>query len=268
MRRSIVQKTKLGEGAFSTVYLVEDERGRRFACKESRELKLLRREAEWLRTLKTPLFPAYEELQIIGEKGYLWMEYVEGETLEQVLRKDKSLSLWELFAICRQLSEGLLLLHEREIPLLYRDLKPENMMYSSSGELRLVDLGLLTEAGENPAKAGSPGYGAPEQFCVGSLLTPGVDVYGFGRTLQRLLNNVSTPIGNRRTGEKIMRANLHRLVELCTRREVSGRIPSMRLVRDVLRRIEGEAGLAGGENSLAEALLSERVRVEQSVFLP
>ena len=271
MKHSIVKRKKLGEGAFSAVYLVEDDGGRVYACKESRELKLLRREAEWLERLKIPLFPKYEDFWIQEETGYLLMEYLEGENLEQYLQGREWISLSEVFLICRQLAEGLMLLHEREVPLLYLDLKPENILCCGQGNVRLVDLGLLTEAGGNRARAGSPGYAAPEQFCIGSLLTPGADVYGFGETLKRLLRKVQPGSGRKRSEDKAIQTVLReveKLAGLCTQEEVSKRIPSMRLVRDILLtlRCDGESHVP--KDTLAQALLTGRVQAELSVFLP
>ncbi|MGN0424862.1 MAG: serine/threonine protein kinase [Acetatifactor sp.] len=266
MKHSIVKRKKLGEGAFSAVYLVEDEHGREYACKESRELKLLRREAEWLERLNIPLFPKYEDFWILEETGYLLMEYLEGETLEHCLQRTGSISLPEVFFICRQLAEGLMLLHEREVPLLYLDLKPENIICCGQGNVRLVDLGLLTEAGVNRARAGSPGYAAPEQFCIGSLLTTGADIYGFGKTLKRLLCKVQSGSGRKRSEDKTAKTALRELADLCTEEEVSKRIPSMRLVRDILLQLTC-AGATLPKDALAQALLSGSVQVEVSVFL-
>lgn len=268
MKHSIVKRKKLGEGAFSAVYLAEDEGGREYACKESRELKLLRREAEWLERLKLPLFPKYEDFWIQEETGYLLMEYLEGETLEHYLQSTESILLPEVLFICRQLAEGLMLLHEREVPLLYLDLKPENILCCGQGKVRLVDLGLLTEAGVNRARAGSPGYAAPEQFRVGSLLTPGADVYGFGRTLNRLLCKAQPGSGRKRSEGKAILTALGELVNLCTEEEVSKRIPSMRLVRDILLTLRCEGELHVPRETLAQALLTGRVQAELSVFLP
>lgn len=271
MRRNLIGRKKLGEGAFSTVYLVEDENGGRYACKESRELKLLRREAEWMERLRHPLFPRYEDFWISEETGYLLMEYVEGETLERYLQRMEAIPPQEVFHICRQLAEGLMLLHERDTPLLYLDLKPENIIRCGQGEVRLVDLGLLTEAGVSRSRAGSPGYAAPEQFCVGSLLTPGADVYGFGKTLIRLLDKTSPGSGRKRAPERLTGTTLRELDKLagrCTEEAVSRRIPSLRRVRDILRQLEGAGESPLSKDTLAHLLLAGNVEVEMSVFLP
>ncbi|MCM1025599.1 MAG: protein kinase [Roseburia sp.] len=173
----------LGEGAFSRVYLAEDPQGRRYACKISEKTEMLAREAGYQKELRHPLFPAFVEYGEAADGGWLIMEYIRGETLESVLRREKSLPRKRAAEIGLALAGGLRKLQERAVPLLFRDLKPANVLLEEGGRVRLLDLGCVCPAGYPQSAAGTPGFGAPEQFTAGSRQDITVDLYGLGRLL-------------------------------------------------------------------------------------
>ena len=219
----------MGEGAFARVYLAEDRNGSQYACKVSRQVKLLEREAELLSGLHHPLFPAYMGYEEREGTGRLFMEYISGRNLGQMLRLRGSFSARQTMRIARELADGLRYLHERQSTILYRDLKPENIMVCQDGHVRLIDFGCACpqdmQGGE---RVGTPGFAPPEQLASGGTAGIYSDVYGLGRTIRRVMAEGCDGEGKYYTGgnrchkkEKGYHSmkNMRRRVELRHRRE-------------------------------------------------
>ena len=149
-----------------------------YACKVSRQKELLKAEAELLKTLKHPLFPNYEDWWEEGAYGFLCMEYVEGSTLAALLRRRGRLPWQESVRILLETADGLKYLHERKPVIIYRDLKPENLILSAKGQVRVVDLG--TAALQKGWKVWNEAYDLPERKIAYLEPTPREDVYGLG----------------------------------------------------------------------------------------
>lgn len=178
----------IGEGAFARVYLAEDGKGRRYACKVSRERKILEREREILRGLYHPLFPAYAGYEERDGEGRLFMEYIPGRTLGQMARMRGGFSARQVMEIAGELADGLWYLHERQRPILYRDLKPDNIMVCQNGHVKLIDFGCACYLdAQEGVRVGTPGFAPPEQLEEG--ITGGFcsDIYGLGRTIQSVM---------------------------------------------------------------------------------
>ena len=241
----------LGEGAFSKVVLVRkralaqrkytekwrgDEQTESFsydaACKISYQAGLALREAETLARIDHPLFPKYLGVWQEGEKVYLLMEYVRGSSLEALLERRGSFSDLQIIHIGLELAEGLKYLHELPEPILFRDLKPANILVRQDGRVKLLDLGCACTAGRQADLAGTPEYAAPEQLKSGSILTPASDVYGLGKTLQAL------------TGRKCGK-RLKRVIAACMKERPQERIPDMRGVISALAALEKKGGRSG-----------------------
>lgn len=202
----------IGEGAFSRVYLTEDGKGRRAACKVSGELKMLEREAEMLSRLYHPLFPAYMGYEEWDDAAGLWMEYIHGRSLGQMMQFRGKFSVRQTMRFAEELADGLRYLHERQPSILYRDLKPENVMVCQDGHIKLVDLGCACyQDDQRGTRAGTPGFAPPEQLVKGGFAGLYSDVYSLGRLLQ----NVMTEKG----GERKSRIQLRHTIEECTRED-------------------------------------------------
>ena len=210
----------LGRGGFSRVYCVEEsETGRYYACKVSGNRELLKREAEFLREAVHPLFPGFRDLWEEDETGYLVTDFVPGSSLESLLERRGRFSEAQVARIGMELAEGLLFLHERGGGLIFRDVKPANIMIRQDGRIKLLDIGCACRIGESRAGiAGTPGYAAPEQLEGSRGLTVRCDVYGLGMTLKIIAG------GGRGRGR------LSRVIAACTRQEPSRRLPDMRSV--------------------------------------
>jgi serine/threonine protein kinase len=193
----------LGSGASGTVWFVRDtrEKGKVWALKEldvsslsvqeQQETWLMFcREADMLMQLEHPYLPKVVARFQEGARHFLVMERVEGPTLQSVLKEARRpLAINEVLAWGQQLCEVLHYLHSLEPPIVYRDLKPANVMVSVRGPLKLVDFGIArvlnpTQAGDTTAY-GTPGYAPLEQYL--GKTTPRSDLYALGATLYQLL---------------------------------------------------------------------------------
>ena len=198
--------SQIGKGGFGAVYVSEDTQlsNRLVAIKEmsqrglgARDLQeateALRREGQLLSGLKHPSLPAiYDHFSEDG-RWYLVMEYINGETLEERLAKtsDGCLLLPETLQIGLQLCQVLDYLHQQQPPIIFRDLKPANIMLTPQGSLYLIDFGIARHFKPGQSKdttaIGSIGYAAPEQYGKAQTTTQS-DIYSLGATLHHLLS--------------------------------------------------------------------------------
>jgi serine/threonine protein kinase len=196
----------IGKGGFGAVYKAEDVQlgNRLLGVKEMSQSSLnpqeiaeaaenFKREAHILAALKHPNLPSiYEQFSEAG-RWYLIMDFIEGETLEDHAKKDPQghLSVKETLQIGLQLCTVLAYLHSRQPPIIFRDLKPSNIMLTPEGNLYLIDFGIARhfKPGQNKDTIafGSPGYAAPEQYGKAQT-TPQSDIYSLGATLHHLLS--------------------------------------------------------------------------------
>src|SRR6266487_548081 len=196
---------KVGAGGFGSVYKARDIQSgdRLVAIKEVRLLGLhpqamleatatFQREVSVLSHLDHPHLPRlYEHFQTPGH-WYLVMDFIAGETLEEYQSKvpNRRLLLSEVLNIGIQLCTVLHYLHSQQPAIVFRDLKPANIMRTSTGQLYLIDFGIARYFKPGQAKdtvaLGSLGYAAPEQY--GKTQTPPrADIYSLGAVLHQLL---------------------------------------------------------------------------------
>jgi serine/threonine protein kinase len=196
---------KLGTGGFGSVYKARDMQHTYglVAIKEVclRGLPLqerieatdtFRREAELLAQLAHPNLPRLYAQSCTGEQWYLIMDFIEGEALEDYQSKasDRRLLLTEVFSIGQQLCDILEYLHTRQPPIIFRDLKPANIILTPEGKVYLIDFGIARFFKPGQVKdtvaLGSLGYAAPEQYGRAQT-TPRADIYSLGAVLHQLL---------------------------------------------------------------------------------
>lgn len=241
----------LGKGGSSCVYFAYDrETGRNRAVKEiykfqNPQAKLLaRQEIELIQRLRYPYFPEIEEIIEKEEVFYIIMEYLEGETLAQVLARAGAGPWQQVVRWARDMCLVLGYLHACQPPVIYRDMKPENIMLQPGGNLRLIDFGAAwTDLGSHSDKVslGTKGYAAPEQL-TGEPIDARTDIYGLGATMYHLLTGKDPsrfPCGqysirhwNRRLPRK-----LAKIVQKCTRPHPSDRYSSCQELRQALEQI-------------------------------
>ncbi|WP_339314451.1 serine/threonine-protein kinase [Paenibacillus sp. FSL R10-2734] len=183
---------QLGSGGMSIVYLAEDLRlkGKRWAVKESLCLAELhsdiQAEADMLITLDHPRLPRIVDFNLPDSEGYsyLIMDYIEGVSLSQLMKDNPGpLPSDFIIQVAKQLLEVLQYLHGHHPPIIYRDLKPSNIMLTLQKELMLIDFGIARSyrhgISEDTVKLGTVGFAAPEQYGSGQS-QPVSDLYGLG----------------------------------------------------------------------------------------
>ena len=158
------------------------------------------REVQHLTPLQHPNLPRIYDQFTDPDHWYLVMEFIEGETLEHYLETRHSqrmyngnqtlLPLEEIFPLAFQLCDVLTYLHTRHPPIIFRDLKPANIMRTAKGHVYLIDFGIARHFKPGQARdttpLGSPGYAAPEQYGKAQT-TPRADLYSLGALLHHLL---------------------------------------------------------------------------------
>jgi serine/threonine protein kinase len=191
----------LGVGGMGRVYLANDTRlaNRPVAVKEMligdgvQELKAVedfQREASVLAKLSHPSIP--QVIDYFGEQGrhYLVMEYVAGGDLQHRLDEmgpGARMPEATVVEMARQLLEVLHFLHIQKPPIIYRDLKPGNIMIDHHGRAMLIDFGIarfLPPSGRG-TQIGSVGYAPPEQYL--GKMEPRSDLYALAATMHHLL---------------------------------------------------------------------------------
>jgi serine/threonine protein kinase len=195
-------KKILGEGGMSRVFLAEDQRlhSRLWAIKEmspsgteeeTKEMKIqFEREAQILCKLSHMNLPRVADYFIEGGKNYLVMEFIEGETLFDILQKttgfikEDDLRTWGV-----QLCEALEYLHGQDPPIIYRDIKPKNIILTPEGKIKLIDFGIARLFDMSKVSdtiiIGTPGFASPEQYGRGQT-DQRSDIYSLGATLYNL----------------------------------------------------------------------------------
>lgn len=205
---------ELGRGGTSVVYLVKDKAdGRNYAMKvlrnddgkqELSEKKAdhLSAEAEVLKALCIdepgnvslhPGIPAYIECVCDGKgefAGFV-MEYVEGRSLQKILDDGRSFTVREAAVAGLQLCGIMEQLHGQDSPMIFRDLKPANILVRPDGQFVLVDYGavrkLRKSAGSDTMQLGTDGYAAPEQYGGWEQSDERTDIYGIGAVLHHMI---------------------------------------------------------------------------------
>ncbi len=180
----------LGAGATARVYRAKKTaEGTIVALKYSANADLIRRESGILRQLSHPCFPRWIGAGEEEQGAYLVMEYISGISLQQLMEQYPAGMPERMAAgLGQDIAQGLACLHGCQPAYVYRDLKAANVIITSLGRARLVDLGAaVCPEKENFGPAGTYGYGAPEQFWNGAGITPACDVYGLGKLLAFLL---------------------------------------------------------------------------------
>lgn len=196
----------IGQGGMSTVYLARHQRlNKEWAVKEisreycenyemiSRQLVL---EADILKKLNHPGLPKI--IDIIEKKDVIWMvmEFIEGKTLKEVLKERGRIQETEVLSWGKQLCEVLSYLHSRTPPIIYRDLKPDNIILKKTGRLVLIDFGTAREYcyeknSTDTTYLGTRGYAAPEQYGGMGQTDERTDIYCLGVTLYSMLTGYS-----------------------------------------------------------------------------
>lgn len=193
-------KSIIGKGGMSTVYLAEHKRlHTRWAVKEVRKQQGVRfdflAESNILKRLQHPMLPRIVDIFEDWDCIYIVEDFVEGITLDDLLKQQKKVDESQGLQWFRDLCGVLTYLHgQRPHPIIYRDMKPSNIMLQPDGSLKLIDFGIAREykqeSNADTTYIGTKGYAAPEQF--GKAQTDArTDIYSLGVTIYHLLTGKS-----------------------------------------------------------------------------
>lgn len=191
---------KIGEGGMSRVYKAEHVRLKSiWAVKEvikNQDIKFdFLSEANILKKLKHPMLPQIVDIFENDEYLYVVEEYIEGESLDKVLKREKSIDENIALRWFKEIAECLHYLHsQKPNPIIYRDMKPANIMLQPNGKLRLIDFGIAREykkgSSTDTTYIGTKGYAAPEQF--GQAQSDArTDIYSLGVTMYHIITGKS-----------------------------------------------------------------------------
>lgn len=192
----------LGGGGQGAVYQARDlnfpEAKRLVAIKEmhypssdpntrSVAFKTFQREANILATLSHPAIPKIYDFFDQNMRAYLVQEYINGHDLEELLNRTRELPLEKIIDWAIELCDVLHYLHTQQEPIIFRDIKPANIMVDSLGKVRLIDFGIAKKftGGTKHTMIGTEGYSAPEQY-TGDV-SPLSDIYSLGATLHHII---------------------------------------------------------------------------------
>lgn len=187
----------LGRGGMGSVFQALDENlGIQVAVKENfftneESVRQFRREATILASLHHPNLPRVtDHFTIAGQGQYLVMDFIEGEDLQSKIDKGSPSDERSVVEWAHQICDALQFLHNKQPPILHRDVKPGNIRLTPDGRAVLVDFGLVRvmegKATTTGAKATTAGYSPPEQYGSSSTDTRS-DIYGLAATLYTLL---------------------------------------------------------------------------------
>ena len=191
----------IGHGGMSEVFLVWDEKLEKSwamktvgkECRDNGRLcyQSMAAEISLLRRLLHPGLPRIIDVIDDGNNLSVVMDYIEGETLLDIVRRDGPQDQDTAVGWALQLTEVLDLLHGQDPPVIYRDMKPGNVMLCPDGRLVLFDFGIAREykvrGTEDTVCLGTVGYAAPEQFGGRGQTDVRTDIYGLGATLYHLV---------------------------------------------------------------------------------
>lgn len=237
--------SKIGMGGMSVVYkAIDEETCKQFAVKEFRKsndnfntslFNCFRREAELLKFLDHPSIPCIYDVIDQPDSMILVMDFISGVSLRQMLTESGPMSEDVVLNYARQLCTVLDYLHTQKWPIIYRDLKPDNVLVLPNGGIKLIDFGIARHYSpsklSDTAYLGTLGYAAPEQFGGIGQSDARTDIYNLGATLYHLITGKSPaeppyeifPI--RQVNPKLSRG-LEAVILKCTQRDPEKRFQS------------------------------------------
>lgn len=242
----------LGSGGMGTVYLAQNIKlGTLWAIKEVNK-KLgdrvnLLAEPNILKKLSHPSLPRIFDIIEDESHIYIIMDYIEGIPLDKELEKRESFPEKQVVEWAKQICEALKYLHSmKPNPIIYRDMKPSNLIITGSGEIKIIDFGIAREfKKESTADTiyiGTRGYAAPEQYGT-SQTDARTDIYSLGVTLYHMLTGISPneppyeikPV--REINPKLSRG-IEYIISKCTKQDPAKRYQSVESLLKDLKNIK------------------------------
>lgn len=198
--------TLIGQGGMSKVYLARDKRlNKQWAVKEIQKkakdknnevvVQSAIAEANMIKQLDHPSIVRIIDIIENPDVIYIIEDYIEGETLNTILEQNGAQPQEIVIGWAIQICEALEYLHTRKPAIIYRDMKPSNVMLKPDGNIKIIDFGIAREYKEqnlaDTVSLGTKGYAAPEQFGGKGQTDARTDVYCLGVTLYHLVTGHS-----------------------------------------------------------------------------
>lgn len=237
--------SEIGHGGMSVVYMAINERANKtWAVKEVRKDGVLDFEAvkqglvaetDILKKLSHPNLPSIVDVIDTDESFIIIMDYIEGNSLNHALSEYGAQPQEYVIEWAKQLCDVLGYLHSRNPAIIYRDMKPANIMLKPDGNVTLIDFGTAREYKEknlaDTTCLGTVGYAAPEQFGGMGQTDARTDIYCLGATLYHLVTgcNPSEPPYEIKPIRQInpeLSSGLERIIEKCVQRNPDDRYQS------------------------------------------
>lgn len=194
---------EIGRGGMSVVYLAMDTHlNKQWAVKEIRKkgsgkndeivVNSLLAEANLMKKLDHAALPRIVDIIDNGITIYVIMDYIEGESLDKVLNEYGPQPEQQVIAWAMQLCDALAYLHSQKPPIIYRDMKPANVMLKPEGNVKIIDFGIAREYKEqnlaDTTVLGTKGYAPPEQYS--GQTDARSDIFALGMTMHHLLTGI------------------------------------------------------------------------------
>lgn len=194
----------IAQGGMGVVYLAEDKFSNNSKCvikqlrsdsaseeEAAESMRLFRRESQILKELDhAGIVRFFDDFVSPDGKLFLVMDYIEGNNLETILQNFGPFSQDDAIKVSIQICEVLEYLHERTPPILYRDLKPSNLMLTPDGQIVFIDFGIarVFMEKESATRVVTAGYSPPEQY-FGKPETRS-DLYALGTTMSHIITGM------------------------------------------------------------------------------
>ena len=235
----------VGKGGMSVVYLAMNERAnKQWAIKEVRKdgmqsLEVVKQnlvaETDLLKKLNHPHLPSIIDVIDCDDTFLIVMDYIEGNPLSKALETSGAQNQDDVIEWAKQLCDVLGYLHSRKPPIIYRDMKPSNVMLKPDGNVMLIDFGTAREfkysSVADTTCLGTQGYAAPEQFGGHGQTDARTDIYCLGATMYHLVtgHNPATPPYEMypiRQWNPMLSSGLEEIILKCTQRNPEDRYQS------------------------------------------
>lgn len=236
---------KVGQGGMSVVYLAMNEKAnKQWAVKEVRKDGVLDfesvkqglvAETDILKKLSHPNLPSIIDVIDTEDSFIIIMDYIQGNSLNRALEEFGAQPQDMVIAWAKQLCDVLGYLHSRNPAIIYRDMKPANVMLKPDGNITLIDFGTAREYKEknlaDTTCLGTVGYAAPEQFGGMGQTDARTDIYCLGATLYHLVTGMNPceppyEIKPIREINPSLSSGLERIIQKCTQRNPEDRYQS------------------------------------------
>jgi len=269
----------LAKGGMGCVYLVKDAKlnDKIWVVKEMSQMdnnEAFLEEARMLTALSHPSIPKITDYYEPDESGncYLVMEYIQGVTLQKHFEDAGcQLPLPNIITYAVQLCEVLSYLHHQEHPIVFRDLKPSNLMLDEFGRLKLIDFGIARKYDEaklsDTVQMGTIAFAAPEQF-ENRQTDPRTDIYAVGAILFYLASGGSYYFRNTLPLSQVLApypAEFVQMLQKLLETDPNQRFQDIREVSEVLQRLQGGSPPVITESDITKTLMIKSTAVQSSI---